>query len=77
MAREADRQQRRVTGRRCEAQDVLGVGLRDAADDIEFDNRGSDNVDLRRPDNVDDIVLDDPQAPTSSTSAAPSTTTGH
>jgi hypothetical protein len=44
--READGRQRRPAGRRREAQGVLGVGLRDAADHIDVDvhDRGADNV---------------------------------
>jgi hypothetical protein len=63
--READGQQLRLAGRRREAQGVLGVGLRDAADDVDVDvhvdvhDRGADHFDDRGADNVHDGGADD------------------
>jgi hypothetical protein len=61
LARERDGQQRRLAGRRREAPGVLGVGLRDAADDIhvDVDDRGADHVHDRGDDHVDDREADD------------------
>jgi hypothetical protein len=58
LARQAHRQQRRVTGRRREAQGVLGHGLRDAADDVHVDHVHVVDLFVDVVDSADYIVVD-------------------